>query len=146
MPGRKLTAKPKPPTNQKSKAAELVPVQRAVEFMIEAEDYKTIRHTLLSAVKRYEKVPVRFDGVLAVLNPLVDLGIEKPASFERVLDTIVLRRREVQFEKESERQAGRKDYMRDYMREYRRKIKRARINPPSKRDIKDDVAKALKED
>lgn len=141
----KLKAVPKPPSNQKNKVA-VAPVQRAVEFMIEAEDYRMLRATLLSAVKKQKHIPMQFAGDMAVLNPLLDLAVSKPAAFEKVFDTIVARRREMAYEKEVERQAGRADYMRDYMREYRKKMRAIRQNPPSKRSISDSVKGAMKDE
>lgn len=93
-------------------------LKTAVEYLIGCTKYIEARRSINEAVDLWAKRPMTFAGDLAVLNPLIDLGVASPEALANVFALVERKRRTAP-------SARKVDYQRDYMRQRRVRINKA---------------------
>jgi hypothetical protein len=93
------------------------PVVEAVNLLIEAPDYSARAQEMTRTLER-PGLRVAYEGDLACLNALVDLGETDRNAFERLLQLIEAKRKE-------NPKSAKRDYQRDIMRDRRKRMAKA---------------------
>lgn len=97
---------------------EAVRVTEAVNYLIAAPNYTRLVNELTNMIEKWDTRPTAFAGRLALLNVLIDIGVDNRECFERLLVLIENKRKQVPITR-------RQDYQRELMRERRARMSRA---------------------
>lgn len=98
--------------SQKSKVVE------AVNFLIESPNYTRLIKEMTDIIERWDTHPMVYGGQLAILNAVIDVGLENREAFERLIKLMDEKRKLIPTVK-------RMDYQRDLMRDRRIRANKA---------------------
>ena len=91
---------------------------RAVNYLIESQAYAAHIGEITKRIESWSKTPSPYGGSLAVLNPLIDIGLANRDAFERLLKLIETKRK-------ANPTLKRMDYQRELMRQRRTRMAKA---------------------
>lgn len=89
-------------------------VNDAVNFLIDAPTYASLINEMTRIIETWDTHPMSYGGHLACLNAMLDVGLQNRAAFERLVQLIEDKRKEMP--------AGKRDYQRDLMRSRRARM------------------------
>lgn len=91
---------------------------QALNYLIAAPNYAKLTSELTQIIERWDDHPMVYGGKLQMLNALIDVGLENRQAFEKLLQLVESKRRDLPRTK-------RTDYQRQLMRERRARIAKA---------------------